>query len=624
MSSRPNITKEIKDEILSSSCDYNYIKEVLEVNFEKAFSGILKAILYLFKNIEEEGSKEKLDDIIKLLNNYVKDNSHKKTFDKMYEKIQIFLNNVSKNFEYIKLLQVEKYISELIDIQNKSIANPLKKCKCDRYNFIIYLIFEKRDIELLTKYLYDNMRDLIVSKTILTSVFINVIENYIKIHEENEIEIHYYNQVINIFLRGKLYDKFFKNTDSEYMHILKTSNKEFVWNLIQQIENDMEIEKDELASDYGVSFIFPKNMEKIEYTDYGMYDFTEQDTITIDGENDTCLDDAICVERNEDGTYKFYIHVSNPTTIIPYKSNVMQEALHRTETIFMPEGHTDIPIFEPYLSDNILSILPNKKTNVMTFMMTVDTDFSILLDTVKMVPGVIINKHKLSYEKVDEMLARPDGSKLSDDLTLISQICNKLSRENLKIRAFHKLENIVKNKNNTNSAKADTSSSHLIVEQSMVFVNQLPYILDRYYNLGLVLPWRVQPECTDEYIKEILSNIDKVNPEDPQFIKVAKNYMMNSTYSHINIGHSGLGVKGYVRVGSGARRSMDDLALYVLNDLYINRNKVDKEELDAKYLFWEQEIKYWCDYANNRISENNLFMEEYAYRYNKGKILVRK
>lgn len=621
MSSKINISKNIKDEILSCSANYDYVYEVMEVNFEKAMSGVLKAMLYLFKNIDEKNSKEKLDNIIHLLNNYVKDINHKKTFDKLYEKIQTFLDNISKNFDYKKLLQVEKYISELIDVQNKSIANPLKKCKCDRYNFIMCLIFEKRDIELLTKYLYDNMRDLIVGKAILTSVFMNIIENYIKIDENNNREIHYYNQVLNIFLRGKLYEKFFKNTDNEYMHILKTSNKDFVWDLIHQIENNMEVEKEELASDYGVSFIFPENMEIIEYSDFGMYDFTHQDTITIDGENDTCLDDALCVEKNSDGTYKFYIHVANPTTIIPYESNVMWEALHRTETIFMPEDHGDISIFEPYLSDGILSILPNKKTNVMTFMMTVDTDFSILLDTVKMLPGVIINKHKLSYEKVDEILANPDGSKLSDNLVLISQICNKLSRENLKIRAFHKLENILKKKNDTNSAKADTSSSHEIVEQSMVFVNQLPYILDSYYHLGLILPWRVQPECTDEYIKQILSNIDKVNPSDPQFIKIAKSYMMNSEYSHINIGHSGLGVKGYCRVGSGARRAMDDLALYALTDLYINRNKGN---LDQKHYFWEREIKYWCNYANNRISENNLFMEEYAYRYNKGKILTKK
>ena len=47
-------------------------------------------------------------------------------------------------------------------------------------------------------------------------------------------------------------------------------------------------------------------MEIIEYSDYGMYDFTHQNTITIDGEHDLCLDDALSVEKNSDGTYSLY------------------------------------------------------------------------------------------------------------------------------------------------------------------------------------------------------------------------------------------------------------------------------------------------------------------------------
>ena len=621
MSSKTNIAKAIKDNILSCDCNYDYVYEQLENDLEHALSGILKAVLYLFKNIDNINNKNTLDNLITLLNNYVKEHKNKKALDKMYDKIQFFLDNVSRNFNYLDLLNVEKYISSLIDVQNKCLAGPLKKCKSDRYNFIMYLVFKKRDIELLTKYLYDNMKELLINKSILNAVFINIIEHFVQIDEENKTEINYYNQVLNVFLRGKMYDKFFKNENNKFIQILKTSDKNFVWDLIDQIENDMVTTKEELAKTYNVSFIFPKNTEIIKYDDYGMYDFTDQDIITIDGEGDMCLDDALYVKRNSDGTYDLYIHVANPTSIIPYQSFVMKEALKRTATIYLPGENNDIPIFEDYLSNNILSILPGKKTNTMAFMMKVDTDFSILLDTVKMVPGVVINKHKLSYEKVDEILASPDGTKLSEDLILISQICNKLSRENLKIRAFHKLENIVKNRNYTNSAKADTSSSHLIVEQSMVFVNQLPYILDRYHNLGLVLPWRVQPECTDDYIKKVLSDIDKVDTTDPAFIKVAKNYMMNSRYSAVNIGHSGLGVKGYVRIGSGARRAMDDLALYALNDQYINRTKGDLYE---KCYFWEKEITYWCDFANNRIADNNLFAEEFAYRYNRGKILEKK
>ena len=37
--------KQIKDEILSCDCNYDYIYHELEINFENAMSGVLKAML---------------------------------------------------------------------------------------------------------------------------------------------------------------------------------------------------------------------------------------------------------------------------------------------------------------------------------------------------------------------------------------------------------------------------------------------------------------------------------------------------------------------------------------------------------------------------------------------------
>ena len=71
------------------------------------------------------------------------------------------------------------------------------------------------------------------------------------------------------------------------------------------------------------------------------------------------------------------------------------------------------------------------------------------------------------------------------------------------------------------------------------------------------------------------------------FRNLLKDYMMKSKYSYENIGHEGLGIEGYVKISSAARRAMDDLAIYALYDLYINRAM---DDLDAKYYYWEREI----------------------------------
>ena len=534
MSSK-KISKQIKNEILSCDPNYDYVYDMLSEDLEHTLSGILNSILCLFRNIDNISNNSTLDNIINLLNNYVKNNKNSKKLDAIYDKIQVFLDNIGRSFDYLELLKLEKYISSLVDIQNKCLMNTLKKVKNDKYYFMHYLIFKKRDIDFLGRYLLDNMKELLVNMNTINSVFASIIEYFINIDESSVYEIHYFYEVIYVFLRGKLGDRLLCD-NNDFIHILKSSNKKFVWDLVSEIENDMITTKEELANKYNVSILFPGDIEIIKYDGFGMADFTEQECITIDGEDDKCLDDALYVKENGNGTYKLYIHVANPSSIIPYDSNVIKEALKRCKTIYLPGEDNDIPIFEDYLSHNLLSILPGKKTNTLTFMMDVDSDYSILLDTVKVIPSTIISKHKLSYDEVDKILDNPVDDELSRNLLLISKICNRLSRANLRIRAFHKLENIIKNKNYTDSFKADISSSHRIVEQSMVFVNRLPYILSRYHNIDIIMPWRVQPLCDDDYVSTILSDIDNVDINNPKFIKMARNYLMKSRYSMNNIG----------------------------------------------------------------------------------------
>ena len=115
-----------------------------------------------------------------------------------------------------------------------------------------------------------------------------------------------------------------------------------------------------------------------------------------------CLDDAMSIKRNNNGTYTLFIHLANPTATIPYESNTMHEALKRNHTIYL--SNNSIPIFDRYLSDNILSILPNKNTNALTIKVGVTPDYSLDLDTLEIIPSIIKNKHKLTYQDAEEII----------------------------------------------------------------------------------------------------------------------------------------------------------------------------------------------------------------------------
>lgn len=611
MSSNKKLTKQIKRNILNNNCDYDIICELLVVNPEEVISGILSSYLYLFRNIDNITNRDLLKDLNTILNNYIKKYKNKKTLELVYNKIEIFLGNLSKSFNLEELINLEKYISFLVDIQNKCLISSQKKAKGDKYNFILFLIFEKRDIELLERYMEINMKELLISNNILPSIFISILEKYINLDEDNTIEIKYYNRIINIFLRGKIYEKL-SITKEDYLKILKTSNKNYVWNLIDKIENDTYQTKEELENDYNVSFVLPKQ-EEYNYLKDGNIDLTNENIFTIDNKEDLCLDDAMSIRSHKDGTYTLYIHLSNPAAIIPYMSNTMKEALKRNHTIYLADEN--IPIFNRYLSDNILSLLPGKTTNALTIKVRVTPDYSLDMDSLEIIPTIVENKHKLTYQDAEQIIT--NGGELYNELILLSKIFDRQAIDNPKVRAYHRMKEKIRNKNNIES---EAPIAHMMVEQCNVFANSTINIIDKRDKLDLIMPWRVQQEADSKIISKYLEegNFDTNNKS---FRNLLKDYMMKSKYSYENIGHEGLGIEGYVKISSAARRAMDDLAIYALYDLYINR---DLDDLDAKYYYWEKEIKYWCDYANNRTSDNITFSQQYNYLYSKGKILERR
>lgn len=136
----------------------------------------------------------------------------------------------------------------------------------------------------------------------------------------------------------------------------------------------------------------------------------------------------------------------------------------------------------------------------------VDTDYSLILDTLEIIPSIIQSKHKLSYEETDDI---NHGGDLNSTLMLLSRIFDKQATDNPKISAYHKLENTsIRGRDNTKyGSKADTSISHMMVEQSNVFANSTIYLIDKRDNLGLIMPWRVQTEDFDELINEYLKEV---------------------------------------------------------------------------------------------------------------------
>lgn len=610
--------KDVKNIILSYDCDYGLIERELRINFENVISGIFNAMASLLRNMDNQNNEDVFLNIMYILEEYVKESKDKKVLEKLAKKIGAFLKSLDSIFSKKEKSKNEQYLNKLIDLQNSCLSKNFVTKSNEKYIFLNYVIFQDKSIGVLSKYLSSHKQYLLNNKMLLHGIFLDVINSYTSLNEDDTSQISYYNKVIDLFLKGEIFKELFSSSNSKYIDILKGSRKKHALELVQRIKEDLYITKDELARLYGVSYHFPEGYETFVYTNSGRVDLTSQLVFTIDDSLDTCLDDGLFIEKNTDGTYNLYIHITDIPSIVPYNSISMKEALKRCETIYLVDD--EIPIFERYLSHDICSILPNKLTNSLTLFLHLDSNFSIILADTKIIPSVIKSRYKMSYEKIDKIIKRGgDGSEISNSILLISEAMSHLQKDIINIHSFHKLENIVTGFS-TNSSK-EHSQSHRIVENSMVLYNVLLFMVCDYFHIEVPWVYRVQSKPTDPVIISVINNINNIDVNNEVIKKIIKDYMITARYSSENIGHYGLGVSGYIRASSPARRSLDALVQYLIYEFYFPNNY---SLSDNKYYLWENEVNFWCNYANRKGPENFVFASEYNYRLSRGRILEKR
>lgn len=538
-------------------------------------------------------------------------------------KIDLIINQANNK---TKLVYLRKALSDKVCLMKKK--SPLKEKLAllieeiseklyyegdsDDYSFVSFLIFEEKNIEYLRKIVKQRPTLLRSLSNDGKNIFYSVLERYLALKDNDTFMQNYYYQVLDYLINVEN-EHIMKDKYEYLMMIYKHDNLNSV--VIKRVLDLLETKKnhsiESLCEKYDINISFDNLKANEALSKEIRYDFTNQEVLTIDSENDLCLDDGFYIEKVND-EYILYIHISDIPCVVRKNTPLDMEAYHRGETIYLRE--LIIPMIPEEISNNIASLLPNKNTNVISYIFKFDKDFNLIKDSFKVVKGKVSSKHKLSYLKADHIIKDDSISDLHSSLLSMYLISMKLKENNPDKEIYRKLENLVNyyhhDLNTHESLITDFSCSANIVQEFMILVNKT--IAEYFYKKGLPFVYRVHQFYDDKnpplnYLsfKERLKQNNLKLDNYEQLLKMIPQLILNARYSDICLPHEGINVNYYSHTTSPARRYAD----------------VVNEQLIYKFLFQsftDQEIyqafnetKEKAKYLNERKKQNIDFASEY-------------
>jgi len=375
-------------------------------------------------------------------------------------------------------------------------------------------------------------------------------------------------------------------------------------------------------------------------------DLRDKLTITIDGADAKDLDDAISLEKLDNGNYLLSVHIADVSHYVKCDTAIDQEALKRGTSVYLADRV--IPMLPVELSNGICSLHPNVERLTITAEMEIDRHGRIVQK--RMMPTVIYSNERLSYDDVNKMLKAKNGrlmkryKKVYPMLQQLERLAKILARRRYEQGALDFAINeakIVVDKNgkaiDIQVRKQDVAEK--IIEQCMVVANEavatyffdekLPFI---YRTHGI--PQDVKLDSFRQVASNMGININKikntanVKPKALQHllttIQAKSDYDLLSTlllrtmqkaeYTTDNIGHFGLAMQNYTHFTSPIRR-YPDLIVHRLLRHFVFTAHTDKLA-DEQILTELKTIAHETSVAERRAIEceravTNMKMAEY-------------
>lgn len=330
-------------------------------------------------------------------------------------------------------------------------------------------------------------------------------------------------------------------------------------------------------------------------------DLRDKKIITIDGADAKDLDDAICIEKLENGNYLLGVHIADVTHYVTEDGPMDKEALKRGTSVYLVDQV--IPMLPKALSNGICSLNPAVDRLTLSVNMEIDPTGEVVNHEVY--KSIIHSKHRMVYDDVSEMLENADQDLITkyediyQELLAMKDLAAILnhrrdSRGSLDFDFDEAYITLDESGIPVTIETAERRIANRIIEEFMLIANEI--IAEHFYWLDTPFVYRVHENPDQDRMDEFKTfvrgfgvvmkgNTESVHPrvlsdilkqvKGETYENVVNTVMLRAMkkafYDVACNGHFGLGVKFYCHFTSPIRR---------YPDLMIHR--IIKESIDGK------------------------------------------
>jgi exoribonuclease-2 len=314
---------------------------------------------------------------------------------------------------------------------------------------------------------------------------------------------------------------------------------------IWQPHENIDIFRYEIESSFSESAL--RQVEKLTTAkqsltaDHRRRDLTHLPLITIDGQQTRDFDDALSLEKKEDG-YIVGIHIIDVAHYIGKDSPLDKEAIERGSSIYMPDDK--LPMLPTPLSEDLCSLKAGELRPSISTLIHLNRFLEIVDHEV--VASVIEVKQHLSYTETNKLL------ETDEDIRTLYKISQVLRRKRIDAGAVQinlpEVNLWIDDSGEIIIHKIDRESpSRMLVSEMMIIANHLMARLLADHDTPA--PFRSQPEPKARLYK---------GDEGSLFQNcMQRKHLNRMVLGHKPEHHSGLGVDAYVTATSPIRRYFD-------------------------------------------------------------------